>query len=58
MTDEKSVSAHELLLANVAELDALVEVLARKGLITKAELLAEIRAMKERRLGEGRPGSA
>jgi hypothetical protein len=57
MTDDQTVSAHELLLANAAELDALVERLARKGFITKAELLAEIRAMKEHRLGEGRAGS-
>ncbi len=57
MTNDEPVSAHELLLANTEELDALVELLARKGLITKAELLAEIRAMKERRLGEGRTGS-
>jgi hypothetical protein len=42
-------SAEELLLANVAELDALVELLVRKGVITKAELLDEIRAMKQRR---------
>jgi hypothetical protein len=58
MTNDESVSAHELLLANTAELDALVELLVCKGVITKAELLAEIRAMKERRLREGRPGSA
>lgn len=58
MSNDEAVSAHELLLANTAELDALVELLARKGVITKAELLAEIRAMKERRLKEGRPGSA
>lgn len=58
MTNDEAVSAHELLLANTEELDALVELLVRKGLTTKAELLAEIRAMKERRLREGRPGSA
>ncbi len=38
-------------------MDALVEVLAHKGVITKSELLAEIRAMKERRLREGWPYS-
>ena len=45
MSNDEPVSAHDLLLANTAELDALVELLARKGVITKAELLAEIRAM-------------
>jgi hypothetical protein len=58
MASDEVVTIQELVLANTAELDALVELLARKGLIKKPELLAEIQAMKERRLLEGRPGSA
>jgi hypothetical protein len=58
MASDEVVTIPELVLANTAELDALVELLARKGLISKVELLAEIRVMKERRLREGRPGSA
>lgn len=38
MTGDEPVSAHELLLANTAELDALVELLVRKGVITKRRI--------------------
>ena len=37
-----TVSVEELLLANTAELAALVELLVRKGIITQAELLEEL----------------
>ena len=46
------------MLADTAELDALVELLVRKGAIAKEELLNKIRDMKHRLLGQGKQGSA
>jgi len=58
MKKDESVSAQELLLANAAELDALVEVLVRKGIVTRQELLDEIQAMKQRMHASDQTGSA
>lgn len=48
------VTAEELAVTNMIELDALVQLLVRKGLVTESELLDEIRLMKAR-IGKGRP---
>jgi len=42
------VSFEELLMSNVIEQEALVNLLERKGVITKAELLEEIKALRNR----------
>ncbi len=44
------------MLANSIELDALIQVLFKKGIITEAELLDAVREMKQRMLGRARPG--
>ncbi len=41
------LSVAEALLAHSFQLDALLNVLERKGLVTKAEVLAEIRRLRE-----------
>lgn len=58
MASDETVTMRELVLANNIELDALVKVLVAKGVITETELLDAIREMKQRIVGEGRPGSA
>lgn len=40
------VSFKELLLSNVYEQEALINILERKGIISKAEILEEIRRLK------------
>lgn len=42
------VTFQELLMSNTIEQDALVNLLERKGIITKAELLEEIRRLREK----------
>ena len=42
------VSFEELLVSNVIEQEALVNLLERKGVITEAELLEEIKALRNR----------
>lgn len=42
------VSFEELLMSNVIEQEALVNLLDRKGIITKAELLEEIKRLKKK----------
>jgi hypothetical protein len=42
------VTFEELLVSSMFEQDALVNLLERKGLITKAELLDEIKALKRK----------
>jgi hypothetical protein len=42
------VTFEELLVSSMFEHDALVNLLERKGLITKAELLEEIKALKRK----------
>lgn len=53
-----TVSVEELLLANTAELAALVELLVRKGIITQAELLEEIRIVRDRQSRQPPKGRA
>jgi len=42
------VSFRELLMSNTVEQEALVNLLERKGIITKAELLEEIKRLRDR----------
>ncbi|MEW6614816.1 MAG: hypothetical protein AB1401_05060 [Thermodesulfobacteriota bacterium] len=42
------VDSEELLMSEIITTEALINVLDRKGLITKAEVLEEIKAVKER----------
>lgn len=42
------VTFEELLISNMYEQEALINVLERKGLLTKQELLAEIKRLKKR----------
>lgn len=46
MDKKQTVSAEELLISNIYEQEALVNVLVRKGLITKEELIDEIKRLK------------
>ena len=54
---DEVVVLQEMMLANSIELDALIQVLFKKGIITEAELLEAVREMKQRMLGRARPGS-
>lgn len=42
---EQTVSVHELLLSQAYEINALVNVLEKKGILTKKEILDEIRRL-------------
>ena len=46
--NKDTVSIEELLLSNVYTQEALVNVLVRKGLITKEEVIEEIKRLKAR----------
>ncbi len=54
---DEVIALQEMMLANSIELDALIQVLFAKGIMTEAELLDAVRAMKQRMLGRSRPGS-
>ena len=43
------VSIEELAISNMYEIEALIEVLARKGIVSKQEILEEIKRMKRRK---------
>ena len=43
------VSIEELAISNMYEIEALIEVLARKGIVSKVEVLEEIKKMKRRK---------
>jgi hypothetical protein len=45
---KETVSFEELLLSNVIEQEALVNLLERKGVITKAELFEEIKTLRKK----------
>ncbi len=45
----ETVSFEELLLSNVIEQEALVNLLEKKGMITKAELLEEIKRLRDKK---------
>ena len=42
------VSIEEIAISNMYEIEALIEVLARKGIVSKEEILEEIRKMKSK----------
>ena len=46
LDSKETVSLEELLMSEVAVTDALVNLLERKGIITKQELLEEIKSVK------------
>ena len=43
---KQTVRINELVISNMYEIEALIEVLHRKGIISKEEVLEEIRRMK------------
>ena len=43
------VSIEELVISNMYEIEALIEVLVRKGIVSKEELLEEINKMKAKK---------
>ncbi len=49
LNPKETVSFEELLLSNVIEQEALVNLLEKKGMITKAELLEEIRRLRNKK---------
>ena len=46
---KETVSFEELLMSNVIEQEALVNLLEKKGVITKGELLEEIKRLKDKK---------
>lgn len=46
---KETVSLEELLISNVIEQEALINLLEKKGVIRKAELLEEIKQIREKR---------
>ena len=51
LKSEEIVSIEELTISNMYEIEALIEVLVRKGLIAKEEILQEIKRMKREKRG-------
>lgn len=45
---KETVSFEELLMSNVIEQEALINLLEKKGMICKAELLEEIKSLREK----------
>ena len=45
---KKSVNFEEILMSNIFEQEALINLLEKKGLITKIELIEEIRELKKK----------
>lgn len=45
---KEKVSFKELLMSEIIQLEALVSLLERKGIVTKEELLGEIKAMQSK----------
>ena len=46
---KKTVTFEELLMSNMFEQEALINILERKGIITKQEVLEEIKSLKEKK---------
>jgi hypothetical protein len=53
LSRKETVTCEELLTSNVIEQEALVNLLEKKGIITKAELLEEIKRLRERKNSHG-----
>ena len=49
LNPKETVSFGELLMSNVFKQEALVNLLEKKGIITKTELLEEIKRLRERK---------
>ena len=47
--NKETVTLEELVISNMYEIQAVINILERKGLITKAEVLEEIIKLKEER---------
>lgn len=58
MKKEDVVSIQELTVANSLEVDALVRILVRKGIVTEAEILEELRDLRTHMTGANGRGSA
>lgn len=58
MKKEDVVSIQELTVANSLEVDALVRILVRKGIVTEAEILEELRELRTHMIGAKGRGSA
>ncbi len=52
LDSKELVSFEELLVSNTYEQDALVNLLERKGIISKAELLEEIKRLRDKKIRE------
>ena len=53
MDPKEVVSIEELAISNMYEIEALIEVLARKGIVTKGEVLEQIKKMRQKTGKEG-----
>lgn len=53
MNPKETVSFEELLMSNVYTQEALINLLEAKGIIKKAELLEEIKRLRERKNSHG-----
>jgi hypothetical protein len=49
LDQKKTVSFEEVLMSNVIEQEALINLLEKKGIISKAELLKEIKNLRDRK---------
>ena len=56
-TQRQPISDHEITVSNMIEISALAGLLIRKGVITKEEILAEVKRVQEEMLGKIRTGS-
>ena len=52
MDPKEIVSIEEIAISNMYEIEALIEVLVRKGIVTKGEGLEQIKKMREKMGGE------
>ena len=46
MSEEKQVSIQEIAVSNMISIEALVRILVRRGFITKAEIMDEVKQVK------------
>ena len=46
MSEEKQVSIQEIAVSNMVSIEALVRILVRRGFITKAEIMDEVKQVK------------
>jgi len=53
LDSKETVTFEELLMSNIIEQEALVNLLEKKGILIKAELLEEIKRLRERKNSHG-----